>query len=315
MKSLLGLLFGFMATVAWGSFYVVGRWLFGEEGGGELNPYLANLLRFILAVIALTPMLLVKKNRELVKLAFVQDWKAFSLIALIGIVLESYLALYSLNFSTASRCSLMANCSPIATVILAFVLLREKTNFNGILGMLIGFAGIVIAAFAQGGDIYANTGWRTLVGDGMALVGGFCWAFFTVFGARVSNKYGGPVCMFVSFAIGCLLMVPVACFTTSKADLQALTPRVWGCFVYTGIFTLALANALWYAALKYLKPAVLGAFGYLSAAITFTLSAIMLKEKFSLSFIIAIILVLGGMTLMMVPQSRKADKEDQPQVS
>lgn len=308
MKSALGLLLGFLATAAWGSFYIVGRWLFGEEDGGNLNPYLANLLRFSLAVCTLSPLLLMPKNRELIKRAFVKDWKIFLLIALVGIVLESYFVLYALNFTTASRCSLMANCSPIATVILAFLLLKEKMTPNAVIGMLIGFAGIILAGTAQGGDIYADTGWRTLIGDGMALASGFCWAFFTVFGAKVSDEYGGPVSMFVSFVLGCVLMLPVVCLTTSIQEFQALTPRIWGGFVYTGIITLALANACWYAALKYLKPSVLGAFGYLSAAITFTLSGLVLKEKFSLPFIIAIALVLGGMALMMARPGKEEKK-------
>ena len=307
MKSSLGLLLGFLATASWGSFYIVGRWLFGEDGGGDINPYLANLLRFCMAVITLSPLLISSGNRELVKKAFTKDWKKFILIALVGIVLESYFVLYALNFTTASRCSLMANCSPIATVILAFILLKERTSIAGVIGMLIGFAGIILAGTARGGDIYADTGLRTLIGDGMALASGFCWAFFTVYGAKVSDEYGGPVSMFVSFLMGALLMIPVVCFTTTTRDLSCLTPRIWGGFVYTGIITLALANACWYAALKYLKPGVLGAFGYLSATITFTLSAIVLKEKFTLQFIIAIALVLGGMALMMAkPGKEKA---------
>ena len=311
MKSALGLLLGFLATASWGSFYIVGRWLFGEEDGGSINPFLANLLRFCLAVLTLSPLLFFRNNRELIKRAFVKDWKKFLLIALIGIVLESYFVLYALNFTTASRCSLMANCSPIATVILAFLLLKEKMSARGVVGMLIGFAGIILAGTARGGDIYADTGWRTLIGDGMALASGFCWAFFTVFGAKVSDEYGGPVSMFVSFFMGTLLMVPVVCCTSSLSDVSSISPRIWGGYVYTGVITLALANACWYAALKYLKPGVLGAFGYLSASITFTLSAIVLKEKFTLPFIIAIVLVLGGMALMMAnPGKEKALPEE-----
>ena len=61
-----------------------------------------------------------------------------------------------------------------------------------------------------------------------------------------------------------------------------------------------LENACWYAALRYLDPVVLGAFGYLSATITFTLSALLLKEKFTLLFSVSIVLSLGGMALMML---------------
>ena len=83
------------------------------------------------------------------------------------------------------------------------------------------------------------------------------------------------------------------------SEIAAIPPRVWGGMIYTGIVTLSFANACWYGALRYLKPGILGAFGYLSAAITFTLSSILLKEKFSLQFIIALLLIFGGMSLMM----------------
>jgi drug/metabolite transporter (DMT)-like permease len=145
----------------------------------------------------------------------------------------------------------------------------------------------------------------------MALFSGFCWAFFTVFGAKVSDEYGGPVSMFVAFIFGSLLMLPIAAFTVGPADFSSLTPRIWSGFIYTGIVTLALANACWYAALRYLKPGVLGSFGYLSAAITFTLSAVVLKEKFTLPFILSIILVLGGMAMMVAYSGKKPEKKEE----
>jgi len=297
MKNITGFILGFLATAAWGSFYIAGRWLFGEEG--EINSWLFNFLRFGMATAALSPLLLFPGNRQLIKKALHSDWKSFLLISLVGIVMESILIFGSLNYTTAARSSLMANCSPIATVILSYLLLKQKTPGLGILGMIIGFSGIVLAGFAPGGDIYADTGLYSLLGDGMALGSGFCWAFFTVYGANVSQKYGGPVCMFISFLFGTLLMVPLLFFTVSIADWQEFRPQLWAGTIYTGVITLAWANACWYAALRYLKPNVLGAFGYLSAAITFTLSLIVLKEKFSVLFIVSIVLFLFGMALLM----------------
>lgn len=305
-KTMLGLLLGFLATASWGSFYIAGRWLYGE-GGNTINSWLFNFLRFAMAAAALSPLLLQKKTRELIIRAFREDIREFLLITAVGIVLESNMVFCSLKFTTAARCSLMANCSPIATVILAWVMLHEKSSMGAVVGMLTGFGGIVLAAVAEGGDIYADTGWRTLIGDAMALFSGICWAFFTVKGAKVSEKYGGPVCMAVCFIIGTMLMAPLLPFTVRSADFAALTPRMWGGVLYTGVVTLALANACWYGALRYLKPGVLGAFGYLSAAITFTLSALVLEERFTLPFILSIVLILGGMALMMrmTPQAKE----------
>ena len=63
MKTLIGLLLGLAATAAWGSFYVAGRWLFGEEGD-KLNTYLFNFLRFFMATLSLSGLLLTKSNRR-----------------------------------------------------------------------------------------------------------------------------------------------------------------------------------------------------------------------------------------------------------
>lgn len=297
MKTFIGLLLGLAATAAWGSFYVAGRWLFGEEGD-KLNPYLFTFLRFSLATLALSVLLFGRENRKKMRQIIKEDWKVFLLISLVGIVMESFFVFYSLKFTTASRSSLMANFSPVSTVILAYFLLGEKPSKTAIAGMFIGFAGIILAGCAQGGDIYAATSLRTILGDVMALASGFCWAYFTVAGVKVSNKYGGPLCMLTAFAFGTLLTSPVVLFVP-VTEISAIPPRIWGGMIYTGIVTLAFANACWYGALRYLKAGILGAFGYLSAAITFTLSIILLKENFTLPFIISLLLIVGGMSLMM----------------
>ena len=66
MHKFTGFILGFAATAAWGSFYIAGRWLFGEEGE-NLNSWLFNFLRFGLAAAALSPLLLFPGNRQLVK--------------------------------------------------------------------------------------------------------------------------------------------------------------------------------------------------------------------------------------------------------
>ena len=50
--------------------------------------------------------------------------------------------------------------------------------------------------------------------------------------------------MFVCFALGTLIMLPCLIFTVSLEDFRATAnPRIWYGILYTGIVTLALANA------------------------------------------------------------------------
>lgn len=69
------------------------------------------------------------------------------------------------------------------------------------------------------------------------------------------------------------------------------------------MITLAVANAC--GALKYLKASELGAFGCLSATMTMVLSAVMLKERISFIFVLALALVLPGIYLMMKSGRKK----------
>ena len=64
---------------------------------------------------------------------------------------------------------------------------------------------------------------------------------------------------------------------------------------------------LWSYAQKHVEPGVLGSFGYLSAICATLFSMIFLKESITPPFIIAFVMILGGMTLII--SSGKKEKK------
>ncbi len=106
-----------------------------------------------------------------------------------------------------------------------------------------------------------------------------------------------------------LLLLPVIVLSDSNLSLD-LPLRVWLGIIYLGICANGIAYMCWFSALKYLKAGELGAFGYVSAAMTMVLSLVLLQEKISFLFLAALALVFYGVYLMMkVPSSQK----DKPQ--
>jgi len=67
----------------------------------------------------------------------------------------------------------------------------------------------------------------------------------------------------------------------------------------------AIAYMCWFSALKYLKAGELGAFGYVSAAMTMALLLILLQEKISILFLTELALVFYGVYLMIKPSAAK----------
>ena len=160
-----GLAAGLAATVLWGGFYPVGRWLF-NSGAGEPDGFTASAIRFLIAALALSPALANREAMALLRREWRRDIPFMILLAAVGIVGEGVLVLISTKYTTAARASLMANSAPIFTAIFSYLMTREALTGRKIAGMLAGAAGIGVMFVMRGGDSFS--GGATFVGDLLA---------------------------------------------------------------------------------------------------------------------------------------------------
>lgn len=300
-----GVILGLIPTCLWGSFYVVGRLLYGEDAD-SFDPLYLTFLRYLFASFFLLIFLSLTKRTGLLLTALKQDWKWFFWLGATGIVGEGLLQLGALQYTTALRCSMLANASPIFTVILAYFFLKEGFSWRKGLGMVIGFAGVTAAVLLKGGDAYSGAGQASMLpGDLMALASGIAWAAYTVGGTRVEKKYDGTIGATCAIFFGTIQLACLLPFASGKMTLD-LGCRLWIGVFYMGVFTGGIAYACWYAALKYLKAGTLGAFGYLSLAVTLLLSLTVLRESFRWCYIPALGAILFGVWLMMSPGRKRS---------
>ena len=303
-----GISLGLAATFIWGMFYPLSRLLFGYEED-SVEPLNFSALRFILAAIVMAPVLFKRENRAKAGDMVRTEWKVLLLLGLIGMVGEGVLVFWSVKYTTASRSSLMANTSPITTFLISWLVGREACTRGKFVGMVIGFAGVLILFLCKGEDMFAKDA-SMLTGDLMAFASGICWAVFTVFGDRVSNKYGGLLCTEVLFLIAVAIVVPVAIIWNGGLNLS-LSVRAWTGALYLGALSYGLAEGLWYMALKYVSPGELGALGYVSAALAVISSVLLLHEKVSVFAFVAIILIVIGVGLMLRGSESKTQGNSQ----
>ncbi|MBE6367165.1 MAG: DMT family transporter [Lentisphaerae bacterium] len=303
--SWVGFLCALTATMLWSSLYPVGRLLM-LSGVNDLDPLALTWIRLFLSSVFFIPFLCLKGSGGTLCQAVKTDWKKLLLLALLGNVGEGYLLLASLCWTTAARASLLANASPIFTVIIAWLLLREKASWKMLSGMIIGFAGIIVAmGLTSGADCFGGGGLKGLLGDGLALASGICWAAYTVCGAEISRKYSDSVAI-MTIAFAALILLPFVIFKPGcLASLLALPWQGWLVVLYLALLVNGWANILWYRALKTLSAGALGSFGYISAGLAAVMSLIGLKEHFSLTFVLSIVMVLAGVGLMLTPKEEK----------
>jgi len=301
-----GLSLGLFASLLWASYYPAARYIFGEDAE-HCDPLLLSLIRFTISALFFLPFVLGSAARRRAFLPMLaKDWKALLGLTLSGVVVQGVLVFVSLKYTTAARGSLMANASPIFTVIAAWIWLREKISRGMLAGMVIGFAGIALAMFSRSSDMFMDTDTSTFFGDMLALLSGAAWAVYTVAGVRVVKVYDSlSVTMFTFFAGALMMPVVMAAFGASF-DPASVTPRLWLGMVYMGVFTGGAAFMAWLLALRYVPSSMLGAYGYLSALLAAFLSGVLLHEKFSGLFVVSAVMALGGMAMMMRGE-KKAD--------
>ena len=301
-----GLLLGLVASLLWASYYPAARFIFGEDAD-RCDPLLLSWIRFTISALFFLPFVLGNGGRRRAFFPMLaKDWKALLGLTLSGVVIQGVLVFAALKYTTAARGSLMANASPIFTVIAAWIWLREKITRGMLAGMLVGFAGIALAMLSRSSDMFMATDGSTFFGDMLALLSGVAWAVYTVAGVRVVKVYDSLSVTMFTFLAGSLMMPPVMAAFGASFDFASLTPRLWLGMVYMGVFTGGAAFMAWLLALRYVPSSMLGAYGYLSALLAAFLSGVLLHEQFSGLFVVSAVMALGGMAMMMRGE-RKAD--------
>ena len=297
-QRLTGLLCGLLATLCWASNYPVSRLVFNAAGSGELDEWWSSWIRNFLCALCLLPFTFIRREDGWSKFfsGWKKDWKLFCFLG-ITLVGESSLCFAAAKYTTAARTSLFANTSPVFTLLISFLAAKELLNGRKITGVLMGLAGVIIAALSRGTDAF-TADFSTIGGDLLALCSGVFWALFTVFGGEASRRYDGVFCTVIYRIFGLAVMSPVLffCDVSFNIPLQAFLG-----ILYMAVFSGGVAVWLWSYAQKHVEPGVLGSFGYLSAFCATAFSMIFLREKITFPFAAAFVLILGGMFLILNP--------------
>lgn len=185
---LAGLGLGLLATVFWASLYVVTRLLFGNF---TVDPLTLTFLRFLMASVFFVGLAAAMgRGRELFRALVRHGW-TFAFLGLIGVFMEGALQFYSLQYTTAVRSCLFSNATPILTVLIAAVLLKDPVTPRIAAGMAVGLLAIILGMGQAGSDQFM--GRSSYTGDLLALMSAVCWSVYTVGGIGVTRQYGGLI--------------------------------------------------------------------------------------------------------------------------
>lgn len=277
-----------LATLIWASTYSAVK-----IGLQDIPPFTLALIRGTLATIVLFVFCmtggLLKEILRFIKTHF---WGTLSL-GLLGMVLIQSFQNFGLKYSSSIMGGVLINTSPIFILFLSILFLKESSNRNKILGIILGFAGIAVMTLI--GEDFSNfSAKNTLLGNMLLLGVAACWAIYSVVIKNFLNKYSPLTLTFISYLIGTILLTPITLMTEDVNILRTISPISWIIILYLGMFGSAAAYLLWNYGVKYIEVSKASVYQYLSPATAILLGFIFLHEKIDIFDIIGIILIFGG---------------------
>ena len=235
--------------------------------------------------------------------AFSKDWIWFASIGVINLVIPFFMIAYGVQKVQSNLAAILMASTPLSATVLAhFFTKYEKINFTKIVGVLIGFFGIIIL-FSENILINNENFFYAL----MILIGSTFYVIGGLMTLKISKKKNENVTASI-LIWGAIIVFPVAMLVEQPWNLS---PRLDSTIslIYLGVFPTGIAWLLRFSILKKNGLVFQAQVAYLIPIFGVILGYIFLKELITLKVFIALIAVVVGFYLV-----RRSIKENITQI-
>ncbi|MDF1544921.1 MAG: DMT family transporter [bacterium] len=248
-------------------------------GLAVIEPFTFAFYRFLISSILL--LAIVRMRKQGIPVEKKDWWKIIGLGVLI-IPLNQTLYLWGQSMTAAGHGSFLFATVPIWILLMALTHLKEKLVWRRIVGVLVAFSGVGVIMFSGA----ASFGRDYLWGDFIILVAVIAWAYYTVFGKPLVQKYGAFRVTAYSLASGSVIYFPFGLYMAMKFDYSQATVGAWGAVLYMAIGTSVAAYVLWYWVLKFMEVSRIAVFQNMQPIMASLVAMVWLGEPLGWTFVI-----------------------------
>lgn len=175
-----------------------------------------------------------------------KDLLIIMLGGLLGFVVSQTLTAWALVYTTPVYFSLIATLTPVATMLMAAVFLKETLNGKKTIGVLIGIAGALLMVFM---GWQSGSGTNDVLGIFLTILSLLTWVIYLLITRNVSQKYSAVTQMKWIFLISTLAVLT---FAAPEWGQQKLFSTAWA---WTGVaemaFIVLFATVMGYFAIPF----------------------------------------------------------------
>lgn len=269
-------------SIAWGSSFF---WV--KVALDELGPFTLVALRLLLGALGLAVFVLLRKPAWPSKR---EQWRILLLVGLTNVAIPFLITTWGQDFIDSGVAAILLSSVPLFTVILAqFMLEDDKFTLMRGLGLLVGFAGVVILLQR---DI--NNGQGTLIGYAAQLIGSAFYAFSGVLARRHLQGVSLIFQSLIPIAFADALIWTALPLVESPIHLPESSLVWWG-IIWLGIICSCFAYLFYYYLLHSIGPTRTSMVTYTFPVVGVALGVLFLGETLDLFLVSGAALILGSL--------------------
>jgi drug/metabolite transporter (DMT)-like permease len=268
-------------SLLWGSSYL---WI--SILNGAFDPATLILTRVCIAAAVLAAVLWLKGGRLP---AFGKGWLHILVAAVAADLAPMFMLVWAQNYVASSVAAVLNATIPLFTLLIAALVFRsERITGNRMIGILLGFIGVVLLSGVGSGSS------GSFINPGVVAV--MVSSVFYGFGFVYARRYvrGDPFGIVVLQMLMSIVLVAPLAMLTGDVNTAAISPAVLLAMVGQGALSSGLGYIVYYIGLERLGPTSTSYGTYLSPVVAIALGWVILGERIGLVGLLGILIVIAG---------------------
>lgn len=250
--------------------------------------FVAGIRQLIAAILLLIILIFSKQWRWI-------SWKNFRIqiiFSILMLIVANGMTTVAEEHLSSSLTSLISATSPLLVFIGSIFVGLQKFSFRALVGILLGFSGIVLI-FKDGLQDLLNPDYRMGV---LFIFIAICgWAAGSVFTKKLNlQNQNITLNLFYQFSFAALVQIIFGFIFSEPTSMSSWTLRSVLAMVYLAVFGSVAAYFAFHYALKKISPTQISYLSYVNTIIAIILGWLVLDEKITAAFIFATVLIISG---------------------
>ncbi len=258
-------------------------------------------IAFLRIFFGMIPVLLLCFYKKIKIEVFSKDWKWFAAIGIINLVIPFFLIAYGVQKVQSNLAAILMSTTPISATILAHLFIdKEKINLVKILGIILGFLGIVYL-FSE--NLLIND--ENLFSALMILVGSSFYVIGGILTLKISHKKNENVTASI-LIWGTIFVCPISLIIEQPWNLNPSLESTLS-LIYLGVFPTGIAWLLRFMILKRNGLVFQSQVAYLIPIFGVILGYLFLNELVTSKILISLFIVILGIYFVKKSGDKKIE--------